>query len=128
MEQKPCIENCSVVLRVSGREAGMSKMGLYRLYEDVSEKAFQQQVIQVARLTGHLAYHTLHSIGSEPGFPDLVLVHPLRPSLLMPELKSERGRLTRAQERWLAALRANGVEAPVWRPHDIDEILERLKR
>lgn len=104
----------------------MGKINLYRLYEDVSEKAFQQQVIQAARLTGHLVYHTLHSIGSEPGFPDLVICKP--GNLYVWEVKTERGRLTPAQARWLDAFAANGIDAGVKRPHDIDEIVERLQR
>ena len=61
-------------------------------------------------------YHTLRSKGSEPGFPDLILVRP--PRLIFAELKSERGRLTKAQREWRADLEACGVEVYTWRPSE----------
>lgn len=104
----------------------MHNSEMRHLLTDVSEKVFQAQVIEVARLTGWLCYHSWTSIHSEPGYPDLTLVRPDGSGLIFAELKTERGRITASQSRWLDALRANGVAAPVWRPHDIDEILERL--
>lgn len=65
-------------------------------------------------------YHTLRSKGSEPGFPDLVLVRP--PRLIFAELKSDRGRLSRAQREWRADLEACGVEAYTWRPSERSHI------
>ena len=61
-------------------------------------------------------YHTLRSKGSEPGFPDLILIRP--PRLIFAELKSDRGRLTRAQREWRADLEACGVEVYTWRPSE----------
>lgn len=42
----------------------------------ISEKEFQAQVLDLARLTGWLCYHPHDSRRSAPGFPDLVLVRP----------------------------------------------------
>jgi hypothetical protein len=90
------------------------------------EKAFQAQVVQLARLWGWCVYHTYRSTRSPPGFPDLVLVRP--PRLVFAELKSARGRLTPEQGRWLELLRGcPGVESYVWRPDDWDS-LERTLR
>lgn len=52
------------------------------------------------------------------GWPDLVL---WRSRLIVRELKSERGRLSAAQVRVIAALRTAGVDAGVWRPADLEE-------
>ncbi len=83
----------------------------------VSEKELQDAVIKLAKLRGWKCYHTFDSRKSAEGFPDLTLVRP--PWLLFVELKRETGKLTDAQERWLAALTACGVDAAVWRPSDL---------
>ena len=70
-------------------------------------------------------YHTLRSRGSEPGFPDLVLVRP--PRLIFAELKATGGRVSRPQRGWLTDLEATGVEVYLWWPSDrptIERILQ----
>ena len=57
----------------------------------LSEKEFQHQVCQLARLCGWRIYHVHFSQRSEPGFPDLVLV---RERVVYAELKSETGEVT----------------------------------
>jgi len=73
-------------------------------------------------------YHTLRSKGSDPGFPDLVLVRGDR--LIFAELKTDRGRLSADQVVWLDDLdgvstgrrrRRTGYPVPevyVWQPAD----------
>lgn len=91
----------------------------------VSEKRFQEQVIQLANLSGWLCYHTHDSRRSAPGFPDLVLVRP--PEIIFAELKTEEGRVRPEQRAWLEALGAcPGVEVRVWRPAAWREIAEVL--
>ena len=80
----------------------------------MTERQFQSQVRDYARLTGWLGYHTHRSDRSDKGFPDLVLVRDRR--VLWLELKSEKGRTTPEQETWLAALRQAGQDAYVVRP------------
>jgi hypothetical protein len=80
---------------------------------------------------GWLVYHTLHSKGSDSGFPDLVMLR--HGILLFVELKSTRGKLTKGkykadrrgrmiyhpgQEDWLDALAMVGerVRSYCWRP------------
>ena len=59
------------------------------------------------------------------GFPDLLLAGPC--GILFRELKSLHGPVSPAQRRWLAALRASGQDARVWRPGDWpDEICRQL--
>jgi VRR-NUC domain len=98
----------------------------WTLDRHMSEPAFQRQVLQLAHLCGWLTYHTLDSRGSEPGFPDLVLVRP--PRLLFAELKTQTGRVSQAQRRWLHLLgQCPGVEVHLWRPGDWDEIETTLR-
>lgn len=86
----------------------------------MTERQFQSQVVKLAKACGWLVYHTYDSRRSEPGFPDLVLVKGKR--LIFAELKTDKGILSEAQERWLAALREAGRVAVVWRPDDKPEI------
>jgi hypothetical protein len=105
------------------------------------EAAFQQQVLDLARIYGWRAYHTHDSRRSEPGFPDLVLIR--APELIFAELKTSSGRLSPAQHEWIAMLslveegiaqRAGDppesrlVEVNIWRPSDFDAIHGRLAR
>ena len=97
----------------------------------ITEKAFQAQVVELARLCGWKAYHTFDSRRSDPGFPDLVLVR--EKELVIAELKADRGKTTPAQDAWIAALSwvalANlYVQVYVWRPKDWSLIEEVLRR
>jgi len=98
----------------------------------VSEKAFQQTVIDYAHLLGYLVYHTYDSRRSAFGFPDLVILgrreHGKPSRCIFAELKSEKGKTSPAQEAWLMELRAcPGVECYVWRPRDWQEIVRVLE-
>ena len=63
-------------------------------------------------------YHTFNSRKSEPGFPDEVIVLPRR--LIVAELKSERGRVTPDQRRWLDAFGSLCFgEVYLWRPRHL---------
>jgi hypothetical protein len=91
------------------------------------ERDFQKGVLDLAALYSWIAYHTHDSRRSQAGFPDLVLVRDDR--LIFAELKSEKGRATKEQEEWLGALcNVSGVSVYLWRPSDMDEIIELLKR
>lgn len=92
-----------------------------------SEKPFQEQVLELARLSGWRCYHTHDSRRSAAGFPDLVMVRP--PVVLFAELKAEDGRLRPGQRGWLGVLeRCPGVVVRLWRPSDWPEIEETLAR
>ena len=99
----------------------MTVDGRQLLDHSLSERDFQAQVVQLAKLTGWRVYHTYDSRRSNAGFPDLVLVRP--PRVIFAELKRQRGRVTVAQREWAEALRAcPGVEYYLWRPSDWDEV------
>ena len=93
----------------------------------ISEAQLQATVVEMARLFGWLIHHDRPArrkdgswstpVQGNPGFPDLLLVR--RGTVLAVELKSERGKLTAEQERWLAELGGAGVRAEVWRPEDL---------
>lgn len=92
-----------------------------------TERDFQQQVIDLARLCGFMVYHTYDSRRSPSGFPDLCLLRP--PRLIFAELKRERGTPTPEQLEWLYELReVTGVEVYLWVPSMWDEIVEALER
>ena len=91
----------------------------------MTEREWQAQVVDAARLMGWRVYHTHDSRRSEPGWPDLALV---RDRLVMAELKTDTGRVSNDQQKWLALLTAAGVETYLWRPSDFDEVLAVLKR
>ncbi len=93
----------------------------------VTERVFQAQVEQYARMMGWLVSHALLSIGSVAGFPDLVLIRREQPSanllthsrLVVAELKSAIGKTTIAQDEWLAAFATVPcAEVKLWRPDD----------
>ena len=87
----------------------------------LSEKHFQAQVIDLAKKCGALCYHTYDSTRCEPSFPDLVIV---KNKVLYRELKTEKGRLTKAQKAWGDKLTAAGADSA--RPSDMQEIVKQL--
>ena len=92
---------------------------------DLTEREWQAQVVTLARTLGWATYHTFDSRRSQPGMPDLILV---RDRVLFAELKRESGRLSAAQEEWLARLRAAGAEVYVWRPSHLTTVGAVLSR
>lgn len=100
-----------------------------------SEAAFQEQVTDLARMTGWRCMHVRRSIGkghrwttatSVAGWPDLILWRPGR--IIAAELKSQAGQVTSDQARVLASLEEAGMETHVWRPADLDEVAATLGR
>jgi len=111
------------------------------LADTMSEDDLLEAVIQLARVLGWKTAHFRPARteqgyrtavqGDGKGFPDLVLVHPGRAELLVVELKSETGRLTREQEAWLAGFETvlGRWRVQIWRPHDwIDGSIEKELR
>lgn len=95
----------------------------FRLLQD--EASFQRQIMELAELCGWAVWHDADSRRNAAGFPDLVLVR--GEQLIFAELKTVKGRVSRAQERWLALFGSvPGVQAHVWRPTDWKEIEQIL--
>lgn len=97
----------------------------------LTEVEFTRQVLTLAVRCGFLAAHFRPgrtargwrtAMSGHVGYPDLTLCHPGRGLFLVAELKCGRGRLTVAQQAWLAAFRAAGVPAYCWHPEDWPEI------
>jgi hypothetical protein len=65
------------------------------------------------------------ALSGEKGFPDIVAVR--RDRVLFIELKTEKGRLSEEQERWLSALGLAGAAVHCWRPSDWPAIEETLR-
>lgn len=106
-----------------------------KVAEQMLEKELLEKVRALAKAYGYLIYHTHRSERSEPGFPDLTLVHPKTNRLVFAELKKEKGHLTDHQKTWHQALlgvwvRIEDVDAlddkcqpifsaHIWRPSDL---------
>lgn len=86
----------------------------------LTESAFQNTVLELAKIHGWLCYHTYNSRRSVPGFPDLVLAK--GGLVLMVECKTDTGTISNDQIAWL--LSAQGV---IWRPKHWDVIEKSLK-
>ena len=93
----------------------------------VSEKDFEKQIRQLAKMFGWSYYHPFLSKWSERGYPDVTLCRP--PRLIMAELKSDKGKLSPAQAQWLWMLRkVPGIEVRIWRPRMLERIAEILRQ
>lgn len=97
---------------------------------DLTEKEWDAQLFNRERglapsLGWGLTYHTLRSKGSQPGFPDRVLV---RERVIFAELKREGAKPTERQVAWLDGLAGAGQEVYLWRPSDLDEVGKILSR
>lgn len=98
----------------------------------VTEAAWQQQVLDVARWYGWLTYAPpragVRGLGTvrttTPGYPDLTLVR--GPRLIFAELKRQTGRTTPEQDAWHDALRRASVEVYLWRPADLPLVEQTL--
>ena len=93
----------------------------------MTEREWQDFIIELATWQGWLVYHTHDSRRSAAGFPDLVLVHPQKRRVIFAELKDAKRALTDDQNKWMQALtlvaeQATNVEAYVWRPHHVDDV------
>ena len=85
----------------------------------MTEKQLQAAIVELARLTGWLVYHTHDSRKSEPGFPDLCMVRKRDGRLIFAELKSAKAKLSDEQIDWGNALMQDVYrEYYVWRPSD----------
>jgi hypothetical protein len=73
-----------------------------------------------------LIYHTRFSVGSESGWPDLVLLRRKDGRVLLRELKTDKGKVSKRQTAIIDLLKACGLDADIWRPADLDRIGREL--
>ncbi len=93
----------------------------------LTEASWQQQVTDLADILGWRWYHTHDSRRSPAGFPDLVLVNVRRGRTIFAELKTDRGKVSAAQQQWLDDLDAASQETYVWRPRDWRAVVVTLQ-
>jgi VRR-NUC domain len=100
----------------------------------VTEREFERAVLETLRVFGwrHCHFRPARTsrgwrtaLSGDAGFPDIVAVRDER--VLFIELKTERGRLSEEQGRWLAALGFAGADVHCWRPSDWPTIEETLR-
>lgn len=98
----------------------------------MKESELQAAIIEMAHYSGWLVYHTHDSRRSNPGFPDLVMVHPKHKITVFAELKSATGRLSPEQQLWADALHTvcnlQTLRYFLWRPEDLDDALAYLQK
>lgn len=93
---------------------------------DELERHFQSRVIAFAKARKWMVFHVRNSIGSEPGFPDLIMLRGKRE--VVAELKKLGGKRTPEQVKWLQAFAMAGRETFTWWPtsEDWQEIVDVL--
>jgi hypothetical protein len=106
-----------------------------RALRQVTEAEFLAQVIDLAHICGYRVAHFRPAYtargwrtpvqGDGAGFPDTLILGHGR--LIVAELKSARGKATPGQLAWLAAFADAGIQAYVWSPGDLDEIVGVLR-
>lgn len=93
---------------------------------DITEKQWEAQVKELAKLFGWKYSHTWRSIHSPAGYPDCTMTRDGR--LVIAELKTETGQPTPEQYFWLVELsKVPCAEVFLWRPSDFDEVVECLR-
>jgi len=76
----------------------------------ISEKEFQNQIIDILKLYSWKYYHTYSSLRSVAGFPYLCMCRDKR--IIFAELKIKKGKATVKQEKWIEKL--NNTPAEVY--------------
>lgn len=99
----------------------------------ISEKDFERQIRDLAKLFGYIYYHTWRSFHSPAGFPDCVLVRlEPEPRLIFAELKTDDLKNSQPSiDQWVWLYILQQLSAPVecylWRPSDVEKIAEVLR-
>lgn len=90
----------------------------------MTERHLQEKCERALRGLGAFAYHPYDSRKSSPGYPDLTVVAK-DGRLAFFELKTEKGVLSKHQERWLDRLAAvKGATVAVIRPSEFDWLMQ----
>lgn len=84
-----------------------------------SEDELQTHIVGLARSLGWWTYHTHNSRRSNPGYPDLHLIHGGRGVSMFRELKSHKGRISPDQRKVGDLLLGAGHDFAIWRPADV---------
>jgi len=104
-------------------------MNVYR--NRMTEGQLLDTVLELAKFHGWMVTHFRPAftergwrtpLSGHKGFPDLVLAR--RGDVLIVELKTEKGKVTKEQQRWADAI---GTQYRLWRPSDLDALKEELR-
>lgn len=90
----------------------------------MTEKEYQQQIVDLCKLLHLRYYHTHDSRRSTAGFPDLVIVG--ENQTIFVEIKTQTGKVRKEQREWLTALAHSGQKAYLWRPSDFNAVTRTL--
>ena len=100
---------------------------------DASEAMFMDAVIRTANMNEWDAHHirpgrygNYYKTDGLPGMPDLILIGRRGQGIIWAELKTMKGKLSDEQRSRLLQLNNNGQEVYVWRPADMQTIVDRL--
>lgn len=99
----------------------------------VTHAQLQDSVVDTATRLGYSHFHPYDSRRSDPGWPDLVLVHPGKKRVVFMEIKTEDGVITPAQTQWHDDLAACDQEVYVvfpehWDSGEVAEILTLMSK
>jgi len=95
--------------------------------DTLPESIYQPQIVSMAHALGwSMIYHPHYSVGSDPGYPDLTLVHP-RKGVCWLEVKGPKPTIYERQVEWLEALQAAGQQAYLVYPGDYDAVARLLQ-
>lgn len=102
----------------------------------ITETAWMDWIAEIAHTWGWTLAHfrparTIHgwrtAVGYDgKGFPDLVLIHPIRRRVIFAEVKTDRGRLDDDQATWRNKLVSAGADWHLWQPKDRPAVVELL--
>ena len=91
-----------------------------------SEADFRGQIVRLAATLGWKHFHPAYAPFADAGWPDLVLVSRTQKRVIFAELKVK-AKVSDAQMDWLDLLIICGQECYIWKPADMDGIIEVLQ-
>lgn len=122
----------SIAIAVSTQTPSMSAIeATIAQLTAMNEAAFQRFIVRAAHDYGWDHHHETYSMGSKPGFPDLVLWRPgsrfhTPRAAMFREIKTAKGPTKPAQTALIESMRLAGCDVEIWRPADWPVILDTL--
>ncbi|MGB3330132.1 MAG: VRR-NUC domain-containing protein [Thermomicrobiales bacterium] len=96
--------------------------------DNLTEGEFQNQIVSMANALGWtMRFHNVYAIGSDRGYPDLTLVHPVK-GVVWIEVKGPKPNIYQRQVEWLETLQEAGQAAYLVYPEDYDAVARLLQR
>jgi Holliday junction resolvase len=89
------------------------------------ESTYQRKLKRYFEREGWLVIKVIRATVN--GYPDLMLLHPLRPTIFI-EVKSEKGILSKVQEYRIKELQEKGFTAMVTKPSEYNGTIEQVKQ